>query len=507
MICVTIATSSHRRMIEEHEKLVADGVNFVELRLDFLRKDPELSRLIPVRPCATIATCRRRQEGGQWRESEEKRLTTLRAAVAAGIEYVDLEEDIAPSIPRFGRTRRVVSFHDMQGMPDDLEALYGRMMQGDPDFVKIAVMPKTIDDLFRLLLFVRDKNRKAKAGVRGTARTVGIAMGEMGQLSRILAKRFEMPYTYATFSRSRIIAPGLLDYKELRDDYRYDMLPPTAEVFGVVGFPVGHSLSPLIHNASFVEADMERVYLPFAIPPEELHQFIDRAPELGVKGLSVTIPHKVSVIKKLTRLDPAVEDIGACNTVIFNGEQRVGYNTDYVAAVLSIELTLGGKGNETPSVLEDKLAMVLGAGGAGKAIVYGLQKRGADVIVTDVDAARAQELAGQLDCKVCDWDARAGYRPDILINCTPVGMHPNVNDSPAEKNMLREGMLVFDAVYNPEQTLLLRQAKERGCKVVSGVEMFVGQACLQFKLFTGQKASAKLMRAVVKKAISSIKEE
>ncbi len=506
MICVTIATGSHKRLILERENLVADGIKFVEFRLDFLRKAPELNRLIPERPCATVITCRRPQDGGLWRESEERRLTTLREAIVAGVEFVDLEVDVAPTIPRYGQTKRIVSHHDMNSMPDDLEALYERMLKGDPDFVKIAVMPKTIDDVFRLLHFVEGKNVKAKLGGGRERRTIGIAMGEMGRMSRILAKKFGMPFTYATFSRSRVVAPGLIDYRHLRDDYRYDTLGTDVDVYGVVGYPIGHSLSPAIHNASFVAQEMRRVYLPFAIPPEELDRFVDRAPEIDVRGLSVTIPHKVGIIKKLTRLDPAVEEIGACNTVVFDGPQRIGYNTDYIAAVMSIEVAMGGKGNEPEGILFGKKALVLGAGGAGKALAYGLMKRGARVTVVDALIDRAHELADQLDCHYCEWENRAALRPDIVVNCTPIGMHPNVDASPMERAMLRDGMVVFDAVYNPEHTMLIRLAQERGCKTVSGVEMFVGQACLQFKLFTGQKASAKLMREILKKSISSVKE-
>lgn len=517
MLCVTIATGSHKRMLAEQQRLVEDGVKFVELRLDFLRKDPELDRLIPNRLCGTVIACRRPRDGGTWKESEERRITTLRAAIVAGVEYVDLEEDIAHGIPRYGQTRRIISHHAVDAMPDDLEALYARMMACDPDVIKIAALPKTFDDVVRLLRFVRAKNELAQKNP-GTAngvntlgkaaravRTVGIAMGEMGQITRILGRKFGMPYTYATFSSSRIVAPGLMPYTDLHDAYHYDSIGPSTEVYGVVGHPIGHSLSPLIHNASFREQKMDRIYLPLAIPPKELSCFIDLAPSLDIKGLSVTIPHKVAVIEKLTRLDPAVEDIGACNTVIFDGEQRLGYNTDYIAAVLSIELALGGKGNDVESVLQGLTALVLGAGGAGKALAYGLQKRGAHVIVTDGDGDRAVHLADQLNCKHIDWEARHGARPHILVNCTPIGMHPNINVMPVEKGSLREGLIVFDAVYNPEYTMLIRAAKERGCVTISGVEMFVGQACLQFKLFTGQKASAKLMRDLVKKAISAVK--
>jgi 3-dehydroquinate dehydratase/shikimate dehydrogenase len=156
-------------------------------------------------------------------------------------------------------------------------------------------------------------------------------------------------------------------------------------------------------------------------------------------------------------------------------------------------------------VLHGKTALVLGSGGAGKAIAYGLEKRGVDVTVTDGNFARAKELSSQLGCECCGWNERAECEFDILVNCTPIGMHPNVNATPAEDSMFRPGMVVFDSVYNPERTMFLSHAEECACKTVSGVEMFVGQACLQFKLFTGEKASAKLMRDIVKQSISAIK--
>jgi len=180
-----------------------------------------------------------------------------------------------------------------------------------------------------------------------------------------------------------------------------------------------------------------------------------------------------------------------------------GYNTDYAAAILSIEAAMGGKVNgESP--LKGHSALVLGAGGAGKALAYGLISRGAKVTVTDIDYNRALDLAKQLDCTEIEWEMRHGLRCTILVNTTPVGMHPNVDETPYDKAGLREGMVVFDAVYNPENTLLIKNAKFRKCITVSGVEMFVGQACLQFKLFTGTPASASLMRNTVRNAISAV---
>jgi len=193
--------------------------------------------------------------------------------------------------------------------------------------------------------------------------------------------------------------------------------------------------------------------------------------------------------------------------MIFDGKERFGYNTDYVAAILSLEIALGGTGIAAQSPLIGKKALVLGAGGAGKAVAYGLLLRNVKVTIADLDDSRAHRLAEQLHCDYVDWDLRHGIPTNILANCTPVGMHPKVNETPFEKEAMKEGMVVFDAVYNPENTLFIKNAKAKGCTTVSGVEMFIGQACMQFKLFTGGKGPAGMMRKLVKNAISAIHDE
>jgi len=486
----------------EHQQLAADGVKLVELRLDCLRKTPELHRLLPQRPTAVVVTIRRQEDGGQWRGEEDTRMQIFRSVIADGVEFVDLEMDTAKKIPRYGKTRRIVSYHNTQETPEDLDALHAQILKEcDPDIIKIAVTPQSIDDVFKMVEFLKRVNTREYK-----VRTIGISMTEMGILTRVLGRRFGNPFTYASFSESRQIAPGMFYYKKLRDLYRYDSIDGETEIFGLVSDPVMHSLSPLIHNSSFREMGLNKVYLPFRVSSDDLSTFIDRATEIGIHGLSVSIPHKVNVIQKLTQLDPAVEMINACNTIILDGLNRFGYNTDYLAAILSIETSMGWRPGQ-PSPLDGKTAMVLGAGGAGKAIAFGLIEKGVRVTVTDVNDELAESLARQLQCDFCTWDTRGSYLVQILANCTPVGMFPNVNETPMDRSSLRGGMYVFDAVYNPETTMLLRQAREKGCHIISGVEMFVGQACLQFKLFTGKKASASYMRNLVRKTFSAVKDD
>jgi len=492
MICVSIGRGRHRHMTAEHKHLVEQGAKLVELRLDYIAGDINLKRIIGERPCATVVTCRREKDGGKFQGTEEQRVLLLRQSIAEGVEYVDLEEDLAADIPRFGTTKRIVSLHDFRKTPNDLEAIHARLSKLDPDVIKLCTMANHPQDNLRMLKIVK----------KSDIPTVGICMGDIGIPSRILAGRFGSPFTYATFHHERSLAPGQLTYRQMVDIYGYDRINADTEVYGVIADPIGHSLSPLIHNAAFRQLNLNKVYVPIRVPREDLSAFIDEATEWGLKGLSVTIPHKETTIKKLTDVDGAVRGIGATNTVVFEGDARRGYNTDYRAAMNALEESLGVSGKKC---LEGKTALVLGAGGVGKALAYGLLRRGAEVVLADGVASHAAALAKRFECRSVDWNARHTVTADLLLNCTPLGMHPNVDETPFDMHRLRPSMLVFDAVYSPENTLLIKNARNRNCKVVTGVEMFVRQAALQFKLFTGQDSPDGLMRDVIKRAIGAVK--
>lgn len=483
-------------MIAEHKHVADQGAQLVELRLDYIRTPVNLKRLLADRPCQVVITCRRTKDGGLWSKSEDERLMLLRQAIASGVEWVDLEEDIAGKIPRFGRTKRIVSYHNFEETPKDLEAIHERLSALNADVVKMATMAKEPHDNVRMLELVRKASEKIQ--------TVGFCMGDLGTPSRILAGKFGAPFTYAAFSESRGIAPGQLSFQQMTEVYHYNRIYKDTEVFGVIADPVGHSLSPVIHNAAFRQCAMNRVYVPFRVPPEHLASFLTDAPKLGVKGLSVTIPHKESVIKLLTNLDSSARAVKAVNTIVFEGPQATGYNTDYPAAIDSLEAAMDGLG-QNPSPVAGKQALILGAGGAAKAVAHALVNRGAEVVISSRTSERAQKLAEEIDCGAVDWTERYGVDPDILVNCTPVGMFPKVDDTPFEKHSLKPSMVVFDTVYNPENTLLIKEARDRNCTVVTGVEMFVRQAGLQFKLFTGREAPADFMRETLKRATSPAK--
>jgi 3-dehydroquinate dehydratase / shikimate dehydrogenase len=501
MICVSIGRGRHRHMIAEHGHLVSQGAKLVELRLDYIIGKINLKRLMAERPCPIILTIRRDVDGGKWRGTEQERHMLLRAAIVDGVDYIDLEEDTAKAIGRYGKTKRIVSYHDFRQTPEDLAAVHARLAALDPDVIKIATIANSPHDNLRMMQLVQS----AKVP------TVGMCMGDLGTPSRILCGRFGSPFTYASFHHERLLAPGQLSFEQMVNVYHYDAIGPETAIFGVIADPIGHSLSPLVHNTALRAAGINAVYVPFRVPAEHLDQFLSNARQWGIRGLSVTIPHKEAVLKRLTKFEPAVKDIGAANTLVFETNDVVGYNTDYHAAIEAVVAGMNAaqkKAEQQPAGeagLKDKTALILGAGGAARAMVHGLKKHGANAVVCSRTLKRGQQLAHAMGCDCIDWSNRHGISPDIVINCTPIGMHPNVDETPYDKGHLRAEMVVFDMVYNPENTLLIKEARGQGCQVVTGVEMFVRQAILQFKLFTGQEAPWELMRDTLKRAIGPAK--
>ena len=497
MICVSIGRSRWKMVVREHQALADKGAELVELRLDWISSVPDLNVLIANRPTPVVITCRRAEDRGRWRGSEEQRQTLLRAAIVAGVEYVDLEEDIAKSIPRYGKTKRIISYHNFDETPDDLAEIHQRMAKLDPDIIKIVTMARSPSDMARMLRLVKDSNIP----------TAGFCMGEIGMPSRVLCGKYGSPLTYATFSESRELAPGQLSFEQMRKIYNYDAISESTRVFGVVGDPIGHSLSPLIHNLAFQAEGIDAVYAPFLIPEGTLPESLQAFDSLGVKGYSVTIPHKEAAAKFADIRDEDVKAIGASNTLVSNESLAwQASNTDAPAALESIlkGLSRDGKTLAPESELMSRKVILLGAGGAARAVATALVRAGALVTISSRTHKRAEALADEIGCLSCTWENRGAGSPDILVNCTPVGMHPNVDATPFEPYWLNERMLVFDTVYNPETTLLLRHAKERECRVVSGIEMFVRQAARQFEMFTGRPAPIEQMRLTVRRAISPL---
>src|SRR5262245_27591187 len=303
----------------EIQEAAKQGARLIELRLDFLKKAPDFNRLLANKPCPMIATVRRPPDGGKWDQGEDARIMLLRQAVVAGFDWVDLETDVIDKVPRFSGVRRIVSYHNLREMPAELEKLYVKMATQDADVVKIVVRAQGPADNLRVLALVQKANKP----------TVAYCFNDMGFPSRILQAKVGAPFTYAAFNKERNIAPGIPSFAELKNVYRYDEINAQTQVYGVVGDPVAHSLSPLIHNTAFRRLGINAVYLPFRVPRETLPEFLKAFEKLQVKGYSVTIPHKEAAARCAEIKDSPVTRTQAANTLIHSREGLRAHNTDY----------------------------------------------------------------------------------------------------------------------------------------------------------------------------------
>jgi 3-dehydroquinate dehydratase/shikimate dehydrogenase len=499
-VCVVVGRTRHKMVLAELAAAQDRGVKFIEMRLDFFRNAVAFQRLFDHKKCPWIATYRRTSDGGRWAGTEEERQTCLRQAiVSGGFDWVDLETDVADSIRRFGKIKRVVSYHNMTETPSDLEERFEKMLKQDADVYKVAVTPQSADDVVRVIKLQQQSPKPA----------IVFCMGEVGFASRFLSLKYGAPWIYAAFNKERGVAPGIPGEEDFRTTYPVRSIDADTQFYGVCGDPVSHSLSPVVHNHLYRRLKVNAFYVPFLVPKGTLAAHVEAFDEVPIAGYSVTIPHKEDAAKLAKEPDDAVRLSRAANTLVREapGEFR-GANTDFSAAVESIKAHLAARAkdkDEPVPQLSQLTCLILGAGGVARAIAHALHREGTGLTITARTQDRATRLSVELGgCRVLDWQGRNNVHCDIAINCTPVGLHPNVDEMPVHVSFLRPGMTVFDTIYTPETTLLLREAKSRGCFTISGVDLFVRQAAEQIKLFTGKDADVDVMRTIARKALSPI---
>jgi 3-dehydroquinate dehydratase/shikimate dehydrogenase len=452
-----------------------------EFRFDLIRK-PEIASLILSTKKPVIATCRPVWEGGEFRGPEEERLDILAAASLLGAEYVDIELRAGTRALRQFLIRRressvIVSYHAPAGTRVAVAPLYRRMKGTGADILKFAFVARDAWEnriAFDFLLRAR----------RDRQRAIAIAMGEAGEPSRVLYRVFGGWGTYAAPESGRGAAPGQITARVLSDLYRTERLTPSTKIFGVVGSPVSQSRGIFVHNPLFARAEKNAVYCRFDVT--DLRKFFSRMVPL-IRGFSVTHPHKVEIAKYLDSMDPLSGAIGAVNTVIRKRGRLAGTNTDAPAALDAIEHISPVKG---------KRMLILGAGGAARAIAYEATRRGAQVLITARDPRAARRLAKEFGIVYVPLSGLRSLQADILVNATPVGMAPRPHESPFPSGILK-GKTVFDAVYNPPLTKLLREAAGAGARVVRGTDMYVNQAAMQFALYAGVPADVPLMKKLL----------
>ncbi|MFO0812570.1 MAG: shikimate dehydrogenase [Gemmatales bacterium] len=492
MICVSIGRTRHKMMMLECDLAAQAGAEMIELRLDFLSRAIDLKRLMANKKCPLVATIRRREDGGRWSKTEDERQMLMRLAIVGGFDWVDIETDIADKIKRYGQVKRIVSYHNPKELPKNLEEIFEKMHHQDADVLKVAVKIDKPQDVWRVMRLMK----------HGKKPTVAIAMGDYGVPSRLLGAKFGAPFTYAAFNKERGIAPGMLSFDEVRDQYDYNRINKDTKIYAVVGDPILHSMSPIAHNAAFRHLGMNCVYIPMQVPKNDFIDTLQAMGKIPIQGYSVTMPHKEAVNELATEKDELVTLCHAGNTLIPVPGGFRGYNTDFPAAHAALRHAMADM--ESGDSVQGRLVLILGAGGTARTLAHGLHREGALVVIANRSMEKGLGLADQIGCRAVDWNARNSQHCEIIINCTPVGQHPEVDESPLHPSVFRPGLVVMDCVYNPETTMMIREAKDRGCRVVTGVEMFIRQAAEQFRLFTDQPAPIDVMTAAVRRQISPV---
>jgi 3-dehydroquinate dehydratase/shikimate dehydrogenase len=493
-ICVPIIESRPQDVLAAITQ-AQETADAIELRLDCLAIE-SFSHLVTGLPSPLslvskplIFTFRPREQGGMRDLTLQERRDFWRSLPGEIVEmmaFADFELDLAESFAEASPipwSKVICSYHNFEETPANLSEIYERLALTPAAVIKIATQANRIADCLRLFQLIES---------RGTERPVIIlGMGMPGVMTRVLALSRGAMLTFGALRPGAESAAGQPTIHELKDLYRVKRLSRESEIFGVIGKPIGHSRSPLMHNTALAALNRDGVYLPFEV--DDLDEFVrdfvrpaTRKLDWRLRGLSVTIPHKLAMIPHLDFIDATAQRIGAVNTVVVEGNELHGYNTDVIGAMKPLD--------ESIDVKEARVA-VIGAGGAARSICYGLIERGADVTIYARDPGKARLIADDFTVEtvsIDDFDGQA----DVVINCTPIGMHGHSEGlSPVKADSLRGVRLVYDLVYNPQETELLRQAREAGCQTLGGLAMLVGQAVEQFRLWTGEDAGCWMLDA------------
>lgn len=491
-LCVAIIGSSPAEMVEKAAEAVRENT-FIEFRLDYLPNPlaalPKLKQFLGERSEVTaIATCRRASTGGKFKGTIAAELEVLEKAAGSGFHLVDVELQTAEAIKREPleklRARGaalIISYHDFEATRD-LDKMFERIRRFEPEFIKVVSTAKHLSDNVAMMHFLER--------TRDMANVIGIVMGDQGIISRVLGLRAGSVFTFAAATLGEETGPGQIAARTLRETYRIDQLDAATKVYGVAGNPIRHSLSPLMMNAAFRRETVNGVFL--ALQANRMTDLLTLVRDVPINGLAVTMPLKGEILKHLERTDPLSEKVGACNTVVRAADGKLyGFNTDVGAVVRPLERRLPLKGARV---------LVMGAGGAGRAAVFGLKDKGAEVFVMNRTPEAGQKLARQAKAKTFKREQLAKTSFDIIVNATPAGMQGVKTQSLLEPKEIN-ARLVFDLVYNPLETPLIRMAREKGIPVVTGVEMFVHQGARQFEIWTGKPAPEDDMLRVVVHAL------
>ncbi|HTD24953.1 MAG TPA: shikimate dehydrogenase [Terriglobales bacterium] len=490
-VCVALIGATPTELAQKAEAVVRENP-FIEFRLDYLSRPgsafPILKSFLEFHPEAiAIATCRRVKSGGKFRGSIQSEVEILLKAADMGCQLVDLDIQSAKKLKpaELQKIRQkaalILSFHDFRSTRK-LDETFAEMERIPSDYIKIISTATNLYDNVIMMKFLERTSEKRSM--------VGVCMGEQGIISRILGLRAGSQFTFASATPGEETAPGQVTGRTLRETYRVEQVDAATKVYGVVGDPVSHSLSPIMMNTALRRESINAVYLH--LHAHTLKDLMNCVRAIPIHGLSITMPFKEGIMEYLDNTDPLSAKVGACNTVVRSQEGKLyGFNTDVFGVLRPLEQRI---------TLENARVLVLGAGGAARAAVFGLRERNAQVFILNRTAGPAEKLARQAKAKIIQRSALKKLDFDVIINATPVGMDElpskKNDDAPLNEHEIKARYLM-EMIYNPIETRLVKMARAKGVHIISGVEMFVHQGARQFEIWTGKPAPFEEMYRVV----------
>ena len=502
-ICVSVCAETANEFIDKMKR-AAEITDVIELRFDCLNSD-EISKTFGMIKAIRkrfdgklLATYRPQEQGGKRDLTPKQREEFwLDSHVFEFVNWADIEEDLPVSkiTKMFGSVfnKVIKSYHNFTADTDDLSAVFDRL-SNQSEIIKIAIQTNKISDSTRVWSLLKKVENTSKS-------VIPIAMGEAGKWTRILGLAHGAPLTYASLKDGNETAPGQISTKDLIDVYRVKELDKQTEVYGVIGNPVSHSLSPYIHNEAFKNTKVNATYIPLEV--NDLEEFLKvmvqpetRKVELNIRGFSVTIPHKETIVPHLDFIDPVARVIGAVNTVKIADGKLHGYNTDAAGFISPLRKIFPD--------LRDANVAIIGGGGVARAAIHSLQMESADITVYLRNPSKYKKLAGQFNVTLKPQNDFEANSHDIVINCTPLGLKGELeNESPLYAEQLKNIQLAYDLVYNPMSTRFLREAEMAGAKTLSGLEMFLSQAIEQQKIWTQESFDPSDFRSTVTSRLTS----
>jgi len=479
--CAALSSPDAESALRDVGKARERGADLAEVRFDLMDELPDEIPSFESAGIPLIATLRPPEQGGFSPLGPRERLAFLKKAVRAGFGIVDLEygSEAMAMAPRYLKGVQVIcSYHDFEGTPDAsriVDILVSASSRAD--IAKAAFAVKSVSDLDRIV--------QAARAFSMTERDFAlIGMGPLGEATRLLSHRMGCSFTYASLEEGKETAPGQVDVATLKS------LGDDMVVTGLTGYPLGHSRSAPMHQAAFRSLGIPGRYLALPCQADELPALVNVVRALGMRGLNVTIPHKTAVMPLLDDLDPVARDAGAVNTIVNDGGVLTGRNTDVSGSGAALD-------NAGRPPIKAK-ALVIGAGGAARAVIAMLKTRGADVTVTARSYPKAMEVASELGVRAEELRIAPTTRFDLLVNCTPLGMKGFPSSLPISPEAIRPGQTVMDIVYEPEETPFLKEARARGAVAVPGMEMLIYQAIDAFEAWTGSRPEYNIMASAAR---------